>query len=507
MWMKPCGNCCDLGFPPKHTKQEENQMENKRPPIVSTFDLSRKKPGPKPTLMPSPGSKYLRINSPNGDETWSSVTQQEITWEFSMLSGKVDLVLLRSERVGPGVFQDKEVGYIAKGLPISNGSFPWQVGDYLGNGYPPPKADPGDGYKIRVESVGTTFADESNTPFTILPRPELVLTTPQGGIWQPTTKLNISWRAKNFSPGTTVKIALYEYLSYKEDIAQDIPIEDEHFLWDISSTAGTGDFGNYDLYVSTMQVFWDDYFWTDFNAFSALPFYVIGYDLICMTTMYEGDIPYVRHDGFWIRDGASAADGGAFFRNYLEGFTDQNVQDLMNNIGCPVGNSKTDEDTWARVGILWNWLGVHGNITQDPDEVMKIAPNLWPSISEFAKYYKDHGQLVWGTCGSKAQLFANLLIALRIPLSKFAIVTARHNIDVSPAISQHLYIALYLSGRWFYIDPLASQNAPEKKQFPDFNHACSLGVDELIPRIDYEHPYSVSPFPESSIAVVPYIPK
>jgi hypothetical protein len=476
-------------------------MEHKRPPIVSEFNLSRKKPGSRPSPKPSPGpNPYLRVNSPDGGEIWSCVTQQEITWEFSQLSGNVDLVLLRN---------NQEIGSIAKDVPMSAGSFLWKVGDYLGKGYPPPAADPGDGYQIRVASVDTAYADQSDSPFTILPRPELVLTTPQGGIWQPTTKLNISWRARNFPPGTTVKIALYEYLSYKEGIVQDIPIEDEHFLWDISSAAGTGDFGNYDLYISTMQVFWDYYFWTDFNAFSALPFYVIGYDLICMTTMYEGDVPYARHDGFWIRNATPViGDDGDFFRNYLEGFTDQNVQDLMNDIGCPAGDPKSDEEVWGRVGILWNWLGVPGNITEDPVAAKQLAPGLWPSISEFAKYYKDHGQLVWGNCGSKAQLFANLLIELRIPQSTFTIVSAHHNMETpNPATAQHMYIALYLGGRWFYIDPFASQAVPDPKQFPDFKHACSLGVDSFIARVDYEHPYRVKPSPECSITVVPYLPK
>jgi hypothetical protein len=136
-----------------------------------------------------------------------------------------------------------------------------------------------------------------------------------------------------------------------------------------------------------------------------------------------------------------------------------------------------------------------------------------PTISELAHYYIDNGKLVWSACYSKAMIFANLMIQLGIPQSKFIIAIAHHNIDVEPSGSTHFYPAVYLTGRWFALDPLASQATPNPKKFPDFYHKYSLLPENLVNNIDYLHPFSTNPPPECYMPPgmhfmkVPYIHK
>jgi hypothetical protein len=470
-----------------------------------------KNPRPKPTPKPYPDTPWVHLTSPVGGEKWSRVTAQEITWESHLISSKVDLVLCTA---------NEDIGYIAHNLKISDGSYLWElVGDYLGPGIPPPSADSGGGYYIRIQTVDGNNSDQNIYPFTINPKPRLVLTTPKGGTWQPENKLNISWNAEYFPAGTTIRLEVIRHISDIVDTFKDIPVEQGYFTWDISQSQGIESWADFSIHIVTMQKFGAHPFDFEIEASSEL-FDVKGWDLLNFPTMYEGQIPYKKYDGFWIRTQNSASNAG-FFRDYNKGFADINVKNLIKDIAGDISPPGSDADIWERIGLLWNWLGVQGHIVEDADELNIICPNsnVWPSISEFAKYYKDNGKLVWGSCGSKAQLFANLLIQLLIPQKRFVIATTHHNLfGVDPKISQHLYIALYSRGRWFYLDPLASQATPNPKKFPDVHHACSLAPDADIPRIDYEHPYTIDAPPECEwyspecnsmeiFSSVPYIPR
>jgi len=97
----------------------------------------------------------LKMESPNGGESWRLGTEHEIKWTSHFLGGKVMLQLYRHPCCA--------VGLIADNLPAS-GSFSWKAGKYLGNFAPQGQ------YNVRVVSMENyTVSDISDQPFTLKP--------------------------------------------------------------------------------------------------------------------------------------------------------------------------------------------------------------------------------------------------------------------------------------------------------------------------------------------------
>ena len=102
---------------------------------------------------PHPPGPSLKVESPNGGESWVRGTDHTISWTSTNLTGKVQVQLYRH----PCCF----VGVIGENLPAT-GSFSWKVGDYPGN-----TATFGE-YNIRICSMADhTIFDMSDSPFTI----------------------------------------------------------------------------------------------------------------------------------------------------------------------------------------------------------------------------------------------------------------------------------------------------------------------------------------------------
>lgn len=95
----------------------------------------------------------VRLNAPNGGESWSLGSSQTVSWTAHGLSGELKLVLWKD-----GV----QVGRIVNGLAPTSGSYSWTVGENI-NG----TAAPGTGYTIRVRLIGQGTVDESDMAFTI----------------------------------------------------------------------------------------------------------------------------------------------------------------------------------------------------------------------------------------------------------------------------------------------------------------------------------------------------
>jgi|GEM_PF-3449012 len=95
----------------------------------------------------------VRLNSPNGGQSWALGSSQTVSWTAHGLTGELKLVLWKD-----GVL----VGRIVNGLAPTSGSYSWTVGENI-NG----TAAPGTGYTIRVRLIGQPTEDESDTPFTI----------------------------------------------------------------------------------------------------------------------------------------------------------------------------------------------------------------------------------------------------------------------------------------------------------------------------------------------------
>ncbi|HMK55078.1 MAG TPA: transglutaminase domain-containing protein [Dissulfurispiraceae bacterium] len=218
-----------------------------------------------------------------------------------------------------------------------------------------------------------------------------------------------------------------------------------------------------------------------------------------MTTKHEGDVLYYKLWNFWVRAGFDAnAQSTGFFRDYESANSDTDA--LLKDIGFTWRKAENEEDIWGRIGMVWTWI--KNKVIYDPASYITISsiPGEWPSILDYARYYKVHGKLVWAACFSKAHLFATLLGRVIYPRYRFAIAEAHHSENGAPPTATHVYVAVYVGERWFYLDPTAIYIA-----FPDYAHRQSIGVSSFT-TVDYEHPHEIIPVPLSGFDGVPHLP-
>lgn len=219
------------------------------------------------------------------------------------------------------------------------------------------------------------------------------------------------------------------------------------------------------------------------------------------TTKHEGEVLYYKFWDFWVRAGVDAdLRSNLFFRDYEMG--DANTDKLLKDIGFTWRKAETEEEVWNRIGLIWNWLKNNVQVDNAKYSAISSVAGAWPSILDYAKYYATHGNLVWAACFSKAHLFATLLGRMVYPRFRFAVAEAHHTEEGAPPTASHVYVVAYVSDRWFYLDPTAVYS----KNFPDFAHKTSIGVDGFV-TVDYEHPYKIIPVPLSGFEKVPYLPK
>jgi hypothetical protein len=219
-----------------------------------------------------------------------------------------------------------------------------------------------------------------------------------------------------------------------------------------------------------------------------------------MATKHEGDVLYFKYWNFWVRAGVKSDQRcDLFFRDFEK--SNANTDKLLKDIGIPKVNAETEEVVWSRIGKVWNWLKV--NVQDNGTEYATILPDSshWPSILDFANYYVNHNKLVWAACFTKAHLFATLLGRTISPRFRFAIAQSHHTEGGAPATASHVYVAVYVNDRWYYLDPTAIYKA-----FPDYKQRASIGVDSFA-TVDYEYPHDLIPVPLSGLEFVPYLPK
>lgn len=218
------------------------------------------------------------------------------------------------------------------------------------------------------------------------------------------------------------------------------------------------------------------------------------------TTQHEGDVLYFKLWNFWVRAGVDAdLRSHLFFRDYEK--TNANADALMAAVGFPWKKAETEEEVWQRIGLVWKWLQNNVQVNNSAYAGISSVADSWPSILDYATYFANHGKLVWAACFSKAHLFATLLGRMVYPRYRFAIAEAHHTEGGAPPTATHVYVAVYVAERWFYLDPTAIH-----KTFPDFNHKKSIGVDSFG-TVDYQHPYKIIPVPLSGFEHVPWLPK
>jgi hypothetical protein len=142
---------------------------------------------------------YLKVAAPNGGESMSPGSIQEISWTSSNLTGDIRLELLKGQTV---------LGTIADNLNITYSPYLWTAGNYLdGAGAPKTAANASD-YRIKLSTMDNANSDTSDAYFA-LANPSFSLTAPNGGeSWVTGSSHNITWT----STGTITDVRI-EYSS------------------------------------------------------------------------------------------------------------------------------------------------------------------------------------------------------------------------------------------------------------------------------------------------------
>ncbi len=95
----------------------------------------------------------VKVNAPNGGESWQIGTTQNITWLTKIISNDLRIVLFKD-----GV----KVGNIVDSIDYALGTYSWTAGNYIGG-----TAAAGTGYQIQVREIGTDTGDRSDANFTL----------------------------------------------------------------------------------------------------------------------------------------------------------------------------------------------------------------------------------------------------------------------------------------------------------------------------------------------------
>ncbi|MCP4536093.1 MAG: DUF362 domain-containing protein [Chloroflexi bacterium] len=161
-----------------------------------------------PVPMPS-----LTLQEPNGGETWTVGTQEQITWSSTNLDGDVRL--------------DYSTDGFDSSTPIdtsttNDGTFTWTIPD-----------EPSENVLVRVSStLTTTISDTSDAAFNIASAPTLTLQVPNGGeAWTVDTEQQITWA----SSGNVGDLALeYSTNDFASSISIDVStVDDGSYTWTI----------------------------------------------------------------------------------------------------------------------------------------------------------------------------------------------------------------------------------------------------------------------------------
>ena len=181
------------------------------------------------TALPALGQQ-IAVLAPNGGEVWTLGCSQNIRWDHSGASGKVNILLFKD---------GARVGVIADNVAASAEAFTWIVGNYRGG-----TAVPGTRYKVRVKWVGAELSDDSNGPFEISaaapppPAATVSLTSPDGGeSWALGERKTISWSYSG--PGEFATLSLFRNGQDLGIIAASISAALGSYGWQVGQAGGT----------------------------------------------------------------------------------------------------------------------------------------------------------------------------------------------------------------------------------------------------------------------------
>ncbi len=177
-------------------------------------------------------SQSITVTLPNGGENWDLGSTHNVTWTSSGVSGNVGIKLFRN---------GSSLGYIAQNIPVSAGTYSWEIEDIIGVG----PISAGANYQIQVKQSGVA-GDMSDGNFTIClpsspppPTASITVTLPNGGEnWTLGSTHDITWTSSGVSGNVGIK--LFQNGSSLGYIAQNIPVSAGTYSWKIEDIIGAG---------------------------------------------------------------------------------------------------------------------------------------------------------------------------------------------------------------------------------------------------------------------------
>ncbi len=95
----------------------------------------------------------VKVNAPNGGESWQIGSTQNITWLTKIISNNMRIVLFKN---------GAKVGNIVESIDPALGTYAWPVGSYVGG-----TVAAGTGYQVQVREIGTDAGDRSDANITL----------------------------------------------------------------------------------------------------------------------------------------------------------------------------------------------------------------------------------------------------------------------------------------------------------------------------------------------------
>ena len=207
------------------------------------------------------------------------------------------------------------------------------------------------------------------------------------------------------------------------------------------------------------------------------------------TAAYRAYSTLLWRDGWvswWSRlDGIVQDDPDYFFPDFSA--SSDEIDALLDEMGAGTDTAYASEEIWEKAATVWRWLA------DNTDSGTCSGESGWPSIEEIADYYNDYGAVAWGSCMSKAQLYATLLGRVGVPVDRLAVAEAHYS-----ETATHCYVVILLSDGWCYLDPTYVYSTT----LPDYLDRVSVGYHATA---DYTHPYEVVILPGSGLDGVPLV--
>lgn len=213
-------------------------------------------------------------------------------------------------------------------------------------------------------------------------------------------------------------------------------------------------------------------------------------------TLYEGIVRYKLSPAkWWIRCGGKIENRPDAFFPEINTYTPQIKSLVIHILGYRPNRTQNDKEIWGRVVKVWNWLRqnqlTEANVNYRKAQQYIDRLDSWPSIANIAHMYEQYNGIWWGSCMSRAQMFATLLYIVGIPPDRFTIAESYWK----PEYSQHMFVILYINNRWLYLDPTYIV------QVLYTDDVTSVGSGSA----DYVHPREIILLPGSTLPGVPLV--